>query len=100
MLEDGSLEAARAEVDRAAEVFSQRARTAVSDFTPVISEYASTFTKWVRRPAIIAIVLLVAYFIFQVVAQASFFEWLGDRIDNLTDEDSIVLVDEAFRPLD
>ncbi len=90
-------QAARDEVDRAAELFSQRARTAVNEFTPVISDYASSFTKWVRRPAIIAIVLLIAYFVFQVTVQASFFEWLGDRIDNLTDEDSIALVATSAR---
>ena len=39
--------------------------------------------------------LLVAYFVFQVVVQASFFDWLGDRIDNVTDESSVA---EWVRP--
>ncbi len=81
--------AARQEIDRAAQEFSDRATTAVRRVTPLISEYTSQVTKWVRRAVIISIVLLTAYFIFQVVAQASFFEWLGDRIDNLTDESSL-----------
>jgi Protein of unknown function (DUF2510) len=78
---------ARQEVDRAAEQFSQRATTAVRSVSPLISEYTNQITKWVRRAAIVAIVLLVAYFVFQVVMQASFFDWLGDRIDNVTNPD-------------
>lgn len=74
---------ARSEIDRATQEFSNRATTAVRSFTPLITEYTSQLKKWVRRAIIIAIVLLTAYFIFQVVAQASFFEWLGDRIDNI-----------------
>ncbi len=79
-------QAARAEVDRAAELFTQRTQSAINQVTPLITSYAGTATKWIRRAVIIAIVLLIGYFIFQVVVQASFFEWLGDRIDNLTDD--------------
>lgn len=79
---------ARAEVDRAAQEFSARATNAMRSITPLVSEYTSTLLRWIKRAIIIAIVLLVAYFVFQVVVQASFFEWLGDRIDNLTDDRS------------
>lgn len=89
---------ARSEVDRAAEEFSNRAATAVRGITPLISEYTSNLLKWVRRAVIVAIVLLVAYFVFQVIVQASFFSWLGDRIDNLTD-DSAPLLQRIDRPL-
>ncbi|MGA9275498.1 DUF2510 domain-containing protein [Ilumatobacter sp.] len=75
---------AREELDRAAEQFSQRATNAVRSVTPLISGYTSQIAKWIRRAIIIALVLLVAYFVFQVVMQASFFDWLGDRIDNVT----------------
>lgn len=77
---------ARQEVDRAAEEFSHRARTAVRSVTPLITEYASDVKKWIRRIVIIGIVLLVGYFVFQVIVQASFFDWLGERIDNLNEE--------------
>lgn len=77
---------ARSEVDRAAEEFSNRATNAVRGITPLISEYTNNLLKWVRRAVIVAIVLLVAYFVFQVIVQASFFEWLGDRVDNWTDD--------------
>lgn len=78
--------AARQEIDRAADEFSNRATTAVRRVTPLITEYTSVLKKWVKRAVIISIVLLAAYFIFQVVVQASFFDWLGDRIDSVTDD--------------
>ena len=78
--------AAREELDRAAKEFSDRATTAVRRVSPLISEYTNKLSKWIRNAIIISIVLLYAYFIFQVVVQASFFDWLGDRIDNVTDE--------------
>jgi hypothetical protein len=80
--------AARSEVDRAADLFSQRARQMQRDIVPLVSDYTNRLVRWIRIAAIVAIVLLVAYFVFQVVAQASLFEWIGDRIDNLTDDES------------
>jgi len=79
-------QAAREEIDRAADLFNARAQAAIRGVTPLIDTYAGTATKWIRRAAVIAITLLVIYFVFQVVAQASFFEWLGDRIDNFSDD--------------
>ncbi|MEM1333535.1 MAG: DUF2510 domain-containing protein [Actinomycetota bacterium] len=86
--------AARAEVDRAADLFNERAQSAIRGVSPLIQEYASTATKWLRRAIAVAIVLLVAWFVFQVFVQASLFEWIGDRIDNLTD-DSIGVLDDG-----
>ena len=81
--------AARDEIDRAADVFSQRARQATRQIEPLISKYTAPAVRWIRIAAILAIVLLVVYFLFQVFVQASFFDWIGDRIDNLTDENSL-----------
>ena len=67
-------------------MFSERARAMRRDIEPLISQYTNRLVKWIRIAAIVAVVLLVAYFVFQVVAQASLFEWIGDRIDNLTDD--------------
>ena len=78
--------AARSEVDRAADLFSQRARQMQRDIVPLVSEYTNRIVRWIRFAAIVAVVLLVAYFVFQVVAQASLFEWIGDRIDNVTND--------------
>jgi hypothetical protein len=79
--------AARSEVDRAADLFARQARSMQEGITPLISQYTNRIIKWIRILAVVAIVLLIAYVVFQVVAQASFFEWLGDRIDNLTDDE-------------
>jgi len=87
---------ARQEVDRAAQEFSARANQAVRDFTPLITEYTSQFKRWFRMALIIATLAVIAYFIFQVVAQASFFDWLGERIDNL-DEESAPLMGVRHR---
>lgn len=78
--------ATREEVRNAADQFAFQARRMQSDITPLISEYTNRLIRWIRFAAIVAVVLLVAYFVFQVVAQASLFEWIGDRIDNLTDQ--------------
>jgi hypothetical protein len=90
--------ATRSEVDRAADLFSQRARQVQRDIVPLVSEYTNRIMKWIRLAAIVAIVLLVAYFAFQVIAQASLFEWIGDRIDNVTDENGALAVTQGSTP--
>lgn len=77
---------ARQELDRAAEQFSQRATTAVRSFQPLITEYTSKLLRWVKFALGIATVLFIAWLLFQAIASQSFFDWLGDRIDNLTDD--------------
>lgn len=91
--------AARGEVDRAADLFSQRARQMQRDIVPLVSDYTNRLVRWIRFAAIVAVVLLVAYFVFQVVAQASLFEWIGDRIDNFTDDQNGAAVTSVVRPL-
>ncbi len=92
--------AARGEVDRAADLFSQRARQMQRDIVPLVSEYTNRIVRWIRFAAIVAVVLLVAYFVFQVVAQASLFEWIGDRIDNFTDDQNgLSALTPGVRPL-
>jgi hypothetical protein len=80
--------ATREEIDRAADVFARQARSMRAEIEPLISQYSNRIVRWIKIAAIVAIVLLVAYFVFQVVAQASLFEWIGDRIDNFTDQES------------
>jgi len=80
--------ATRSEVDRAADLLERRARALASELTPLISQYSNRAIRWIRFAAIVATILLIAWFVFQVVAQASMFEWIGDRIDNLTDDQS------------
>ena len=88
---------ARQEVDRAAQEFSSRADQAVRSVTPLITQYTSQFSRWFRRAMIIAVIAVIAYFAFQVFAQASFFDWLADRIDNLSDEDSLSSIGVSLR---
>jgi len=80
---------ARNEVDRAAEVFTERARvaarTAVRDVQPLVSEYTNRVFRWLRIALVIVVLAVIAWFVFQAVAQATFLEWLGDRIDSLGD---------------
>jgi Protein of unknown function (DUF2510) len=78
-------QAARSEIDRAADVFSQRARAATREFQPLVTEYTNKLFRWLRIIAVIVVVLVIAYVVFQAIAQESFFDWLGDRIDNLSD---------------
>jgi hypothetical protein len=78
-------QAARSEIDRAADIFSQRARAATREIQPLVTEYTNKFFRWLRIILAIILVLVIAWFIFQVIAQQTFFDWLGDRIDNLSD---------------
>jgi len=77
--------ATRDEVDRAADLLERRARALTAEIVPLISQYSNRAVRWIRFAAIVATILLIAWFVFQVVAQASMFEWIGDRIDNITD---------------
>ena len=77
--------AARAEAERAAGMFRQEARSAMSDVAPLITQYTSKVIRWFRILAVIAVVLLIGWLAFQIFAQVSLFDWVGDRIDNVTD---------------
>lgn len=81
-------QAARAEIERAADLFSARARAATRQIEPLISQYTSRFLRLFKIVLTVVVILVVAWIFFQVVAQVSFFDWLGDRIDNLRDDSS------------
>jgi hypothetical protein len=76
---------ARAEVDRAAEVFSQRATATAREFQPLVTEYANRFLRWMKILMVVAVVALVGWIVFNAIAEVTFVEWLGDRIDALTE---------------
>jgi hypothetical protein len=78
-------QAARSEIDRAADLFSARARAATRDIQPLVTQYTNVFFRWLRLLLGVVAVLVIAWVVFQVIAQQSFFDWLGDRIDNLTE---------------
>ena len=77
--------AARSEAERAAQMFGAQARSATKNLTPLISEYTNKFIRLLKQLAVIAVLVLVAWFVFQAWANMSLFEWIGDRIDNVSD---------------
>lgn len=85
--------AARSEAQRAAHMFGAQARSVTQNLTPLISEYTNKFARLVKQLMVIAILLVVAWFVFQAWANMSLFDWIGDRIDNLSetvgDEDAV-----------
>ena len=78
-------QAARAEAERAAQLFGDHARAAAREITPLITEYTSRFMRWIRIIAVIGIIIGIAWVAFQIFAQVSLFDWIGDRIDNISD---------------
>jgi hypothetical protein len=78
--------AARSEADRAVQQVDQRFRQARAEFKPLITEYTSKLMRFLKVMAFLAVLLIVAWIVVQVVAQQSLFEWIGDRIDNVTDD--------------
>ena len=78
--------AARAEAQRAAQDFEARARQLTGEIPPLISQYTNRFMRWFRVALMLSFIVLMAWFIYTFFVQKSFFDWLGDRIDNLTDD--------------
>lgn len=78
-------QAARAEAEHAAQMFGAQARAATRNIQPLIYEYTNRGIKLFKRLVLLMVVLLVAWFVFQAWANVTFFDWLGDRIDNITD---------------
>ena len=83
-------QAARAEAERAAQLFGDQAMRVTSQITPLVTQYTNKFIKWFRIVAVIGIIIGIAWVAWQIFVQVSLFEWIGDRIDNLTDNDEPV----------
>lgn len=81
-------QAARDEVDRAADLFTDRARTVTRELEPLISEYSNRAFRWLRILMALVILLFIIWLAVQAFAQESLFDWIGDRIDNFTDEEA------------
>ena len=78
-------DAARQEIDRAAQEISRSIQDSIARVRPAIVGYISQIVRWVRIGVVTAAVLVVVWFVIQFIAQATFLQWLGDRIDNFTD---------------
>lgn len=83
--------AARAEAERAAALFGAQARAATRNITPLITQYTNKVIKWIRILSVIAIILVVGWVAFQIFAQVSMFEWIGDRIDSLSNNSGMIV---------
>jgi hypothetical protein len=83
---------ARSEVNRAAQEFTQRTQAAVRGFQPLISEYTTKLMRWVRLASTAAVILFVLWLAFQLFAQISLFEWIGDRIDNVSNNSGSIFI--------
>lgn len=77
--------AAREEVDRAAELIASRTRSALSQSRSLVLEYVGPLLRWIKIAVVVGAIAVIAWFIFQFIAQATILEWLGDRIDNISD---------------
>ena len=44
--------------------------------------------RWVKIAIVLGDARVRRWLAFQIFAQASLFDWIGERIDNITDEDS------------
>lgn len=75
--------AVREEAQRAASAFGAQARYAARDIGPLISDATNKATRFLKRMAILAVIVAIAWFVFQAYANMTFFDWLGDRIDQL-----------------
>ena len=76
---------ARSEVERAADLFSARARAATREIEPLITQYTTKFTRLLKIASVILVMAVIGWFVFQFIIQQSFYDWIGERIDNLTD---------------
>lgn len=76
--------AAREEVDRAAELFAHRIRSAINHGRSVVANRIDPVVRWLKIAVVVVAVAVVAWFVLQFIAQITLLEWLGDRIDNIT----------------
>lgn len=77
---------ARSEVDRATDAVREQARDAQRRIEPLISQYGTSLLRWIKIAVVAAFVLLVLWFVLQVVSRASMMEWIVDRVDSVLDD--------------
>lgn len=77
--------AARAEVDRAVQDLSNRARDARRQFEPLVSQYGDRVLRGLKVAGIVLVALAVLWMVLQTVGQTSLLNWIGDRIDAVTE---------------
>lgn len=83
--------ATRSEIDRAVATLGAQARHATEHIGPLVGQYTNRLISFLKRALLLLVVLAVAWFVFQAIAEVTFFQWLGDRIDNLFGSDALPL---------
>jgi Protein of unknown function (DUF2510) len=78
-------QATREEIDRANQLAQQRIRDFRREVTPIVSSYSNRMFNLLRLIAILIFLAVIAWLVFQAAASQSLFDWLGDRIDDLTE---------------
>ena len=78
--------ASRSEMQRATEVFNQRAQAARHNLTPLITEYTSKAKRWVRTAIKLMVVAFVIWLAVQIVQQVSVWSWIIERIEDIGNE--------------
>lgn len=78
--------ASRSEMERATELFNQRAQAARQNLTPLITEYTNKAKRWVRTAIKLVILAFVIWLAFQIFQQVSFWSWVTDRIEDIGNE--------------
>jgi hypothetical protein len=78
-------DATREELNRASDLLSQRMRRTIDQGRSIVTDYWDVLLRWLRIAAVIAAILVIVWFVIEFVAQATLLEWLGERIDKLTD---------------
>ncbi len=92
--------ATRSELDLAAQTFRRQAEAARQNWTPLITEYTNKLMRWVKIAIVLGVLAVAVWVAFQIFAQASLFEWIGDRIDNVTNQDSSASLAGLIRNLE
>jgi hypothetical protein len=78
-------QATREEIDRANLLAQQRIRDIRREVTPIVSQYSNRVFNLLRLIVALLFVAFIAWLIFQAAASQSLFDWIGDRIDDLTE---------------
>lgn len=78
--------AARAEVERTVQEFSNRARDARRQFEPLVAQYGDRVMRGLKIAGIVVVALVVLWMLLQTWGQTTVLDWIGDRIDAVTDD--------------
>jgi Protein of unknown function (DUF2510) len=77
------------EIDAAVDRLTQQAIVAARQIQPLISEYTNRTVRVLRKLLVVAVIALVAWFLFQAIAQQTLLEWIDHQIDKFRDSAAV-----------